>query len=631
MRKMFALLIVVVMSTAGLAQATPIPVIEEPVLRSDSLWEQTAWGYKLKSLSFPASDGYDWPTMMTMEGYSGASRPMPNAYLRMDDGELMALRFTFGQGPRGDYLMLQASTRGTECSGGSFNLYDRRHAWDGYHIIEWVAAQPWSNEAVGMFGSSFPGQTAYWVAATQPPHLKAISANLLHSDIYRDIFMPGGVQNYLFPTAWTYAAGPHRLPQDSVQRQDFRDGKDEICAQNQATRYSVGDVPQAQNEPAWAALRSVDDQWYTAHAALTYAPMIKIPYYMQNNWQDEQVGPRSAVLWHHINPDPQTIIGKDGQPRTVIPKKMVLANGDHGHGNFAGRDRWNWMDIWLLGRPDVAGLLDSPVVNYFETDNNGNAKAVKSGPAWPFPDTDWTNVYLGADGTIDLDAADAAAGERSYLTGVSRQNYFIYADETAPGDAMDTVAGAEGLPEQLEYRSEALADDLAIAGPIQMDLTASLAGTDADFFVSISDQWPDGSVSYLQRGLLKASHRRVDPERSYYADASRTRMVQPYRPHTNPQPVVPGEVNTYRIEIFPLGHVFRAGHKIVVKIHTPPITDGIWGYTPTHHQPAAVTVQHGGLTSIQLPVVRTDAPALPATSCRVPAGFPCYAAPTRIP
>ena len=163
-----------------------------------------------------------------MEGYSGASRPMPNLYLRMDDGELMALRVTFGAGPRGDYAFVQASTRGTECSGGSFNLYDRRHAWDGHHIIEWIADQDWSNGNVGMFGSSFPGQTAYFVATTKPPALKAISANLLHSDIYRDIFMPGGVQNYLFPTLWTYAAGPHRAAAgqpsepDDAERRDLR-------------------------------------------------------------------------------------------------------------------------------------------------------------------------------------------------------------------------------------------------------------------------------------------------------------------------------------------------------------------------------------------------------------------------
>src|SRR5688572_10104808 len=86
----------------------------QPVLRPDSLFEETSWGYKAKSLDLNVATKH--PTMMSMEGYAGASRNAPNAYLRMDDGELMALLIKFGAGPRGDYVSLQASTRGTECS-----------------------------------------------------------------------------------------------------------------------------------------------------------------------------------------------------------------------------------------------------------------------------------------------------------------------------------------------------------------------------------------------------------------------------------------------------------------------------------------------------------------------------------
>ena len=591
----------------------------QPVLRPDSVFEKTAWGYKAKSLDLSAAGQH--PTMFTMEGYAGASRNAPNAYLRMDDGELMALLIRFGAGPRGDYVSVQASTRGTECSGGQFNLYDRRHAWDGYHIIEWIAEQPWSNGNVGMFGSSFPGQTAYLVATTQPPHLKAISANLLHSDIYRDIFMPGGVQNYLFPTLWTYAAGPHRAPQDSLQKGTMP--SDEICDQNQASRYSSGELLQPQHEPLWAAIGSTDNDWYAAHAAITYAPTIKIPYYQQVNWQDEQVGPRAAVLFNHIHPDPKTIVDRNGNTRTVTPKKMVTSNGDHGFGNFAGNDRWNWFDIWLLGMPDKSGLLDSQVTNYFNADNNGNNyEATKSGNSWPFADTEFRKYYLHEGGELDLSAPTTAESTDSYLSGVARENTFNY----TPG-ALDRTWNNNGLPDTVAYESAPLTDNLVVAGPIMMDLSASIAGTDTDFFVSLFEVFPDGSKSYLQRGLLKASHREIDPRRSYYA-ADGTTMVQPYRPHTNPQPVTPGEIDTYRIEIFPLGHIFRPGNKLLIQIHTPPTFDGIWGYTPTHHQPAAVTIHHDATNPswIQLPIVTPDGPiGPPAPGCRVRGGFPCFA------
>lgn len=625
-RRFYALFLAVVVLSGGLvpavASAQTYPVIEEPVLRPDSLWQATDWGFKLKSLTFP-DDPH--PTIFTQEGYDGASRPMPNMYLRMDDGEYMAVRTTFGAGPRKDYASVQASTRGTECSGGSFNLYDRRHAWDAHEIIEWVAEQDWSNGNVGMFGSSFPGQTAYWTATTKPPHLKAVSANLLHSDIYRDIFMPGGVQNYLFPTLWTYAAGPHRVPQGSVESDQFPN--DEICHQLQASRYSAGDAPQPENEPIWAAARSVDDQWYSAHAALTYADNIKIPYYQQTDWQDEQVGPRSVVLFNHIHPKPVTITNAAGEQEEIIPKKFVTSNGDHGFGNFAGNDRWEFFDIFLLGMPDKNGLMDDQIVNYFETDNDGNAVATKSGDTWPFEGTTYERSYLRSDGALSDSAPTTAEAPDTYLSGASRQNWFQYTEDLGL-----EVATAQGYPDQLEYVSEPFADTKTIAGPILMNLAASIAGTDADFYVSVSDLFPNGKVSFLQRGLLKASHRKIAPRRSYYDDGT---LVQPYRPHSNPQPVVPNEIINYKVEIFPLGYIWRPGHRILIQIHTPPTLEKIWGYTPTHHQPAAVSVYHDATNQswIQWPVVETDAP-IPAgnTPCPLPGGFFCVdASPLNFP
>lgn len=619
---------------AAPALAAPYPVVSDPVLKPDSSFEATPYGFKRKDLTFQPGP-YDgrWPTILTMEGYAGATRgDGPNLYLRMDDGELMALRVFFGQGPRRDYAFVQASIRGTECSWGHFNLYDRRHAWDAYHIIEWIAAQPWSNTRVGMFGSSFPGQTAYWTATTKPPHLAAVSANLLHSDIYRDIFMPGGVQNILFPSVWTYGlgvvGGPHRVPSSSVRGQVIV--RDEICAQAQAARYSVGDLPQPENEAIWAGLRSVDDDWYQAHAALTYADSITIPYFQQGNWQDEQVGPRAVVLFNHINPAPRTILGPDGRERTVVPKRFEMSNGDHGWGNFAGNERWDWFDIWLLDMPDRSGLTDHEIVNHFETDNDGRGVGTKSGNAWPFEGTTYTRMYLREGRGLDTSAPAGAEPADTYLSGIARQGWFFYgydgtADPVAPavGSVTEQVTTARSLPDVLAYQSEPLTEQTVVAGPIMADLYASIGGTDADFFVSVSDVYPDGSVSYLQRGMLKASHRAWDPLRSYYDGST---LVQPYRPHTNPQPVVPNQIERYTFEIFPLGHVFRPGHRILIQVHTPPAVDGLWGYTPTNHQPAPVTLYHDAdrPSSIQFPVVTPDAPiTAQPDGCRVPGGFPC--------
>lgn len=634
MRRRSLLLCLGVLSLAASVPArADLPVLGGPVLRSDTQWIQTDWGYKKAALSlsptppagYPAD--YRWPTLMETEGYGGAGTP--NAYLRMDDGELMALNISFGRGPRKDYAYVKASVRGTECSGGHYNLYDRRHAWDGYHIIEWIADQDWSNEHVGLHGSSLSGQTAYWIATTQPPHLSAVSANALHSDIYRDIFMVGGVQNNLFPIIWTYGTGPHRLPSEAFDNGTFQD--DEICQWNVAvSKFSHLDAPQPENEPAWAGVRAVDDDWYASHAAVTYAPSIKIPYYQQVNWQDEQVGPRAMVLFNHIRPTPRQVTDANGDVRTIEPKTFTMSSGDHGWGRFHDRDLYDFLDIWTLGRADVDGLYDHKVRNYFETRNDDWAHgftAMKYGDTWPFEGTRYPKLYLHEEGAANFDAPTGTEQSETYVSVAPRFNWFWEEDQAIESP----VTSARGYPDQVSYASAPVepGQDLVVSGPLLMDLWASVAGTDTDFYVTVSDVYPDGNVSFIQKGLLKASHRRVDARRSYYDGST---LVQPYHSHTNPQPLSPGEATEFQLEIFPIGHIFRPGHQILIQIMTPPALDGLWGYTPTHHQASAVTILHDAdhPSWVQLPVVDlpedqpSDALMVAPPGCKVPGGFPCF-------
>jgi putative CocE/NonD family hydrolase len=468
----------------GLAPAgAEIPILEEPVLRPDSSLEATSWGYKRKDLALPAA-GSNIPVILTMEGYSGAG--FPNAYLRVGDGRLMALRFSFGQGPGKDYVRVYASTRGTECSAGSFYLYDRRHAWDAHAIIEFLGTRDWSNGNVGMIGHSFSGQTAFWTATTQPPHLKAVSPNLLHSDIYRDIFMPGAVQNYLFPVVWyagTPVGGPHRAPYSSV---GGAIPNDEICTQHQANRYSAQDPPNLIRDYWWHAIEETDNDWYQMHAAALHAPAIRIPYMQQNNWQDGQPGPRAAVLYNYIKPDPVTICDAQGSRTRVVPKKMLFSNGSHGYGGAATRRMWAFFDIFLKGGCDTTGLFldadgdtiaDNTVENFFEIRGSGELAgeftARKTGETWPFSDTRWTRLYPRAGGQLLLEAPEGDEPEDTYLSGAATRNY----DRTAgQGDVPDQTTTARGTREGVVYQTGPLDADLAIAGPILFKLYASMTG-----------------------------------------------------------------------------------------------------------------------------------------------------------
>jgi predicted acyl esterase len=64
----------------------------------------------------------------------------------------------------------------------------------------------------------------------------------------------------------------------------------------------------------------------------------------------------------------------------------------------------------------------------------------------------------------------------------------------------------------------------------------------------------------LGKGYLKASHRAIDPDRSA--------PYRPYHLHIKKDPVKPGEITEYNIELGNLTHVFKAGHRIKLKIES---------------------------------------------------------------
>jgi len=83
---------------------------------------------------------------------------------------------------------------------------------DIYDSIEWAGVQPWSNGNVGLLGVSYLAINQYKVAAMNPPHLKAICPWEGVSDLYKDWFYPGGVQEvgftpFLFSRLQTFGDG----------------------------------------------------------------------------------------------------------------------------------------------------------------------------------------------------------------------------------------------------------------------------------------------------------------------------------------------------------------------------------------------------------------------------------------
>ena len=85
---------------------------------------------------------------------------------------------------------------------GQWQFFSREEQNDFYDTVEWIAAQPWCNDSVGMIGESYLAWVQWFTAATQPPHLKCIVPFDGGADMYRDVAFHGGIMSVGFPTAW---------------------------------------------------------------------------------------------------------------------------------------------------------------------------------------------------------------------------------------------------------------------------------------------------------------------------------------------------------------------------------------------------------------------------------------------
>lgn len=575
-------------------------------------FEQRQWGYVRSDYEPP--EGEDVPVVFGMEGYEGAGSP--THYVQMRDETLIAVNLE-GPSHRGnpnlseEYLQVSASLRGTGCSGGTFDLFDRVHARDGREIIEWLADRAWSLDRVGLYGASYSGITALLIASTQPPSLGAVSANLVVGDLYRGIAYPGGVPNSAFPGLWT----AFFQPQGDIAgtSQGLQDG-DEICAQNVALREPGNPADQ----PTVAMYtRRQDDTMYQSRSPTTYAERIKSPIYIAQAWQDEQTGPRGGTeMFNAVDPVPTSppTSSSGGALTYESPKLFRAINGFHNTGGgMAADDAQDWFDFWLLGKD--TGIMDEPTVKLHVGHGADEASqgsfALKSFPVRD--DTIWNRYYF-VQGSLCQSAPEKACTEQ-FVSGSPRQSSVFALEGTG------SITLSDG-PDMLRYRSDPIVEPKMLAGPMSARLFIETTTPDTDLFVAVLDERPDGQLIPLQRGLLRGSHRVLDKERSWYTEDGT--LIRPYRSHRNTVPITPGEITRLDVEVFPVGHLLYPDHRLNVIVSTPPVADGLWGYEQTT-QPGMNTLHQSPdhPSSFVVPLFDWKGEVPEEPSCGEPTGYRC--------
>jgi predicted acyl esterase len=353
------------------------------------------------------------------------------------------------------YAAIVCTVRGTGQSGGTWTGANTAlETEDNYDLVEWMAAQPWSNGRVGQIGHSYGGFTAYRVAALQPPHLVAIAPMQSQANLYADVIYPGGIKT---------------TPRGSID--DWPP---------LANALSGGRIDAEAEYAANAAHPLYDDYWKQIAVSTRY-DRITVPVLTFGGYDDRYfraatfanqlgVGDNSWAIygpWRHAQvidwPGCGAVPGLCNEQER-LPAGVILA----------------WLDHWLAGLPG-APLPSARVTSY--------EGPVGVGAGWREVRT-WRPRYVRA--ALDTDGGLAASpgwpGSRAF------------AEPSEP----DVPGGS------VSFTSPALPTDRVLTGPSLVHLEATLDGTDANFYVELVDVAPDGAEVVVNDGFLKASHRQSD-------------------------------------------------------------------------------------------------------------------------
>ena len=536
---------------------------------------------------FSKADGRRWPALFEMDGYGGARN--------VNDTQF--------HGRTKDFVVVFASIRGTGCSGGTFDLFSRQGARDGHEIIEdWIVEQPWSNGRVGITGHSYSGLTGFLVAETAPPHVEAVAVSGLIDDFYRGLLYMGGIPNIGFPIVWGAAARPALEAQANLQPQLT----DDRCRANMLEHQGSDYVPPPQLFlDTYGSRQATAGSWAIERGLLNGIERIAVPTQIGHQYQDEQTGPRGGpVLWERL--------------RKGLPKRLVLSNGRH-NPNDPTRTKDAWLRCWVIDKGKGCGAVTDPdrrVLMHFDArkpaSGGGQERPAPYATSdFPAPETKWRRWEL---------------EPRTYVSTPADQHVTANTGlALAEDQGIGAVTFSGEPPNQAVWRLP-FTRDRALSGPIAMTLHAKMTAPDLDLFVDVLDRDTEtGELRYLQRGMLRASFRALDRTRSdrVRKGPHKGEIWRPHHSFADPEPVTLLEPARYDIEIYPVGHVFRAGHELVLQLHSPPPNEAFSIDTHAPEQAPALVETLAG-SSVLLPFL----PELPPvwadeTPCGRTAGELC--------
>ncbi|MCK5832286.1 CocE/NonD family hydrolase [bacterium] len=419
------------------------------------------------------------------------------------------------------YIYVSQNLRGRYDSEGEPMVF-LSDAWgplkDGYDCIQWISEQSWCDGHIGMFGASAPGMTQYMAAGAMHPELDCIVPIMAGPSMYHHVAYNGGALRRVLVEEWLDDIGAPTL------------------------------IDTIANHPNY------DTLWQAVDLSLKY-DSLELPSYHVTGWYDMYTDGQIEAFQRM-----QAAFGN---------QKIIIA--PIGHGDAVGTVHQGdlyyppnaevseedltliaveWYGYWLKG--EASGIMSEPPVRFYltgdcDTDDTLTWNRWINIDQWPPVGMTYKEYYLKNEGSLDTiapitetidtfiydpDYPCPTIGGREYIglsTGYGPKNQNII----------------ESRSDVLIYTTAVLEETLFVCGKVRMILYGASDRFDTDWTVRLTDVYPDGRSILMTDNVLQGRHRHgLDVVDS----------------------LEPGVPDTFDIDVWSIGHVFNAGHKVRVII-----------------------------------------------------------------
>ena len=454
------------------------------------------------------------------------------------------------------YAVVAVDSRGLRSSHGKWEPYIHE-AKDGFDVQSWVAKQPWCNGKIGMFGTSYPAYTQVAPAQYRNPNVVALVPVSAQSDNFGSVWSSDGMLHLAFSPVWAMQQEAIATKQPAATNIDWTKvvwttPLKRIPELTGVRSQFLADVIAHETHDAFWQAMSIRDKypemdvpalhvtgWYDDLSAETQTNFIgmstKSKTERARRWQRLIIGP-----WGH------------GVPR-ISDSGFVFGDVDFGKGvkidfqNIQTR----WFDHLLKGEQN--GVDKEAPVKIFVM----GANTWRDEKEWPLARAKATPYYLHSAGFANTRFGD---GTLSTTPPASEPaDHYRY----DPRNPVPTYGGhgccdysfaAMGPLDQrvnqsrsdvLVYSTPVLAEDVEVSGIPELTLDFATDVTDTDFFVTLSDVYPDGKAINVAEGQL------------------RTRFRESLE---KPTLLSPNKDYTATVKLWGTSNLFKKGHRIRLHI-----------------------------------------------------------------